>query len=450
MPVLKKGITFSMKKQSVGMQSNFLEKKMDEIKDSVLNRVLIVIMFVMLLGITISLLRVSQTGFKINYGVQIILAVIIFLLYVFHRKLSTVAKGAIFLGTMLVLALSGLLSFGLYGFGYAYFIPASAIAFVYFNRQTGWFITLSGLVIILVVAVLFNKGIMNFSPEKDDYMESLPMWLNMIITVCLISTVITMFWNNLFKLLTNTFTHIKNQQNDIVSMNEQLIIARDKAQESDRLKSSFLANISHEIRTPLNIIIGFSDMLAQTNDPQEKNEFSQVVRHNSNVMLKIVNDIVDFSKIETNTLSLNSIRFNIEEVVKEVEKNVLWKKPSAVVWECNVLDRNIVADKDRIHQILFNLTENAMKFTESGKVHLQCLEEEGKLSFHVVDTGIGIANEEQPRIFDRFYKVDKFSPGAGLGLSLSKSIANMMGGDIVVYSKQGEGSVFKFWIPVMN
>jgi signal transduction histidine kinase len=432
------------------MQSNLLEKKMDDIKDSVLNRVLIVIMFVMLLGITISLLRVSQTGFKFNYGVQILLAVVIFLLYLFRRKMKTVVKGAVFLGTMLVLALSGLLSFGLYGFGYAYFIPASAIAFVYFSRRTGWVITLSGLAIILIVAVLFNKGVMNFSPQKADYMESLPMWLNMIITVCLISTVITMFWSNLFKLLTNTFTHINNQQNDIIKMNEQLIVARDKAQESDRLKSSFLANISHEIRTPLNIIIGFSDMLAQTNDPQEKNEFSQVVRHNSNVMLKIVNDIVDFSKIETNTLSLNSSSFNVKEVVMEVEKNVLWKKPPTVVWECDVLDKNIVADKDRIHQILFNLTENAMKFTEAGKVQLKCSEKEGKLLFSVIDSGIGIAHEEQPRIFDRFYKVDKFSPGAGLGLSLSKSIATMMGGDILVDSKQGEGSVFEFWIPVMN
>jgi signal transduction histidine kinase len=425
-----------------------LGKKMDDIKDSVLNRVLIVIMFVMLLGITISLLRVSQTGFKINYGIQILLAIVIFMLYLFRWKLRTITKGAIFLGTMLTLALSGLLSFGLYGFGYAYFIPAAAIAFVYFNRKTGWIITLSGLVVILVVAFFFNRGVLNFSPQKADYMESVPMWLNMIITVCLISTVITMFWSNLFTLLTNTFTHINNQQSDIIKMNEQLIVARDKALESDRLKSSFLANISHEIRTPLNIIIGFSEMLAQTNDPQEKNEFSQVVKHNSNVMLKIVNDIVDFSKIETNTLTLNNTSFNVKEVINEVEKNVLWKKPVSVDWQCEKVDKNIVADRDRFYQILFNLTENAFQFTESGKVSLHCAEIDGSLSFWVSDTGTGIPEEEQTRIFDRFHKVDKFSPGAGLGLSLSKSIANMMGGDIRVESKPGEGSVFEFRIPV--
>jgi signal transduction histidine kinase len=432
------------------MSSNSLTKKMDEIKDSVLNRVLIVIMLVMILGITISLLRISQTGFKLNYGVQIVLAVVIICIYVFRKKLNTFVKGAVFLGTILALALSGLLSFGLYGFGYTYFIPASAIAFVFFNRKTAWTITLSSLGVILVVAILFNQGILHFSPDKTNYMESLPMWLNMIITVSLIATLITMFWSNLFSLLTNTFTHINNQQSDMMNMNEQLIVARDKAQESDRLKSAFLANISHEIRTPLNIIIGFSDMLSHTNDPEEKNEFNQVIRNNSNVMLKIVNDIVDFSKIETNTLSLNKTAFNINEVIKEIEKDVLWKKPESVNWHCESIDKKIVTDKNRFQQILFNLTENAIKFTESGNVHLECKESEGKLAIKVADTGIGIAEEDQPKIFERFFKVDKFSQGAGLGLSLSKSIANMMGGDIIVKSKPGEGSVFEFTIPLMN
>jgi signal transduction histidine kinase len=432
------------------MHSNSLNKKMDEIKDSVLNRILIVIMLVMVIGITISLLRVSQTGFLINYGVQIFLAVVIILLYSFRRKISTHLKGAIFLGTIITLALSGLLSFGLYGFGYTYFIPASAIAFVFFNRKTGWIITFSGLGIILLVAIFFNQGILHFTPQKSNYMESLPMWLNMIITVSLIATLITMFWNNLFGLLTNTFTHINNQQEDMLKMNEQLVIARDRAEESDKLKSAFLANISHEIRTPLNIIIGFSDMLYNTDNPDEKCEFNQVIRHNGNVMLKIVNDIVDFSKIETNTLALNNSSFNICDVLKEVEKNVLWEKAEEVEWECDSIDKNIIADKARFHQILFNLTENAIKFTPSGKVKLQCSEQEGKLAFRISDTGIGISEKEQAHIFDRFYKVDRFTPGAGLGLSLSKSIANMMGGDIVFESKPGEGSVFEFWLPHYN
>lgn len=432
------------------MQNGYLAKKMDEIKDMVLNRILIVVMLIMTVGITVSLLRVSQTGFKINYGVQLLLAMIIVCLYIFRRKLNTITKGAIFLGTLYVMALSGLLSFGLYGFGYTYFIPASAIAFVYFNKKTGWYIAISSLLVILIIAFLFNRGVLSYSPRQTGYMQSVPIWMNMIITVCLIATVITMFWNNLFSLLNNTFTHINNQQVDMVKMNEQLIIARDKAQESDRMKSSFLANISHEIRTPLNIIIGFSDMLSQTEDAEERNELNQVIRQNSEVMLKMVNDIVDFSKIETNSLSLYNTQFGVDEVINGVNKNLQWKKNETVRLVVEPVQKVVFADKDRFSQVISNLLENALKFTEKGEVKLACVDEEDHLVVRISDTGIGITEEEQVKIFDRFYKVDKFTPGAGLGLSLSKSIANLMGGDIKVQSKPGEGALFEFYIPCKN
>jgi signal transduction histidine kinase len=432
------------------MDNDFLEKKMDEIKDMVLNRILIVIMFVMVIGITISLLRISQTGFKINYAVQFFLALVIVFLYLFRKKINTITKGIIFLGTLYSMALSGLLSFGLYGFGYAYFIPSSAIAFVYFNKKTGWAITLSSLGVILLIGILFNRGVIEFVPQQSNYMQSLPMWLNMIITVFLIGTVIAMFWNNLFSLLTSTFTHINNQQADMLKMNEQLIVARDKAQESDKLKSSFLANISHEIRTPLNIIIGFSDMLSQTNDAAERDELNQVIRQNSNVMLKIVNDIVDFSKIETNSLALNLTQFNVKDVIESVENDLKYAKPELVDLQIEKIEKVIYADKDRFYQIIYNLLDNALKFTGNGKVQLQCIDDDGKLVLKVIDTGVGIPAEEQTRIFDRFYKVDKFTPGPGLGLSLSKSIANLMGGDIHVISQPGTGSTFEFYLTCMN
>lgn len=432
------------------MHSDSISKKMDEIKDSVLNRVLIIIMLVMALGITISIMRISQTGFLLSYGVQFFLALVIFALYIFRKKINTNVKGAIFLATISLMALSGLLSFGLYGFGYIYFIPAVAVAFVYFNRKTAWIITFSELAVILIIAVFFNRGILHFTPEKPDYMESLTLWMNMIVTVSLVATLITMFWSNLYSLLVNTFTHIHNQQLDMLNMNEQLVVARDQAQESDRLKSAFLANISHEIRTPLNIIIGFSDMLSNTESQEEKDEFNQVIKQNGNIMLKIVNDIVDFSKIESNTMSLTNSSFNINDAFKEIERDVLWKKRESVKWNCDSVDKNIVADKNRFQQILLNLTENALKFTESGNIYLKCREQGGELAIIVADTGIGIAEEEHDKIFERFYKVNKFTQGAGLGLSISKSIANMMGGDIRVSSKPGEGSVFEFCLPIMN
>jgi signal transduction histidine kinase len=293
------------------MKVQIIKTKLDQTKDMVLNRVLIVVMFVMTLGIVISLLRIPQTGFLFNYGVQLFLAAVIVFLFVARNKLVTKTKGIIFLGTLYVIALSGLLSFGLYGFGYIYFVPASAIAFLYFSKKTGWYITLSSLIVILIIGALFNRGVLSFIPDKEGYMQSTAMWLNMIITLSLISVVMTMFWSNMYNMLINTFTHIHYQQEDMKRINEQLTIARDNALQSDKLKSSFLQNISHEIRTPLNIIIGFSDMIGQTNNPDEQREFNEVIRENSNKMLKIVNDIVDFSKIETNTLSLNKTTFDV-------------------------------------------------------------------------------------------------------------------------------------------
>lgn len=432
------------------MQAVSIKNKLNETKDMVLSRVLIVVLFVMMVGVVISLMRISQTGFRINYGVQIFLALVIILLFAFQRKLKTKIKGIIFLGTLYSMALSGLLSFGLYGFGYVYFIPASAIAFLYFNKKTGWYITLSSLTVIFIIGVLFNRNILNFTPESPDYMQSTAMWLNMVITVSLIAIVMTMFWSNMYSMLVNTFTHIHNQQDDMEKINKELIIARDSAMQSDKMKSSFLQNISHEIRTPLNIIIGFSDMVAQTNEPEEQLEFNKVIRENSNKMLKIVNDIVDFSKIETNSLTLNNTHFNIKNVLSEVEKSIATEGNKPIKVEINGIDLDVDTDKDRFYQIIYNLLENAVRFTDSGKIELSCLKNGQNLHIKVSDTGVGIHESELEKIFIRFYKVDAFSGGAGLGLSLSKSIAQFMGGDIIASSQLGKGSIFELILPCLN
>ena len=432
------------------MESDFLKQKMDQTKDMVLNRILIVLLFFMAFGISISMLRIPDTGFRFIYGVQLFTALTIVFLYFFGNKLSTQKKGTIFMFALYSMGIGALCSFGLYGFGFIYFIPASALAFVYYSRKTGWTITISSFFLLAIIAVLFRFKVLNFFPENIHYMETVSMWMNMIMTVLLISIVITMFWNNLYSLLTNTFTHIHNQQKDMTKMNDDLILARDKAQQSDRLKSSFLQNISHEIRTPLNIIIGFSDMVSQTDDPQEHKEFNAVIRDNCNTMLKIVNDIVDFSKIETNTLNISKAKFNVLDVLSSVEKEILRKHNKDIEFRIDKIDTIVETDKDRFFQIIFNLVDNAFKFTNEGTIELKSIENEKELLFVVSDTGIGIHESELEKIFDRFYKIDAFKGGAGLGLSLSKSIANCIGGDVCVESVLGKGSTFTFKLSKQN
>jgi signal transduction histidine kinase len=242
------------------------------------------------------------------------LAVVVIGLYLLRNKISSTIKGGIFMGALFILALSGLASWGLYGFGYVYFIPATAVAFFYFNRKTAWSIAIAALASIIFIGFLFSQNILSFVPDSIDYMQSFAMWLNMIITLSLVTVAITLFWSNLHGSLLFTFMHINDQQAQLQKMNDELVLAKEQAEQSDKLKSSFLANMSHEIRTPLNIIIGFSDMMAETDDPSERQEMQNTVKENCEVLLKLVNDIVDYSKIETESISLYNTHFNIDKV----------------------------------------------------------------------------------------------------------------------------------------
>jgi len=211
------------------METLEMRKKLDQIKDKVLNKVLIIVLFVQLIGLTISILRIPQTGFKAIYGIHMFLAVLVVSLFLLRNKLSTSVKGSIFMGALYLLAVSGLSSWGLYGFGYVYYIPATAIAFLYFNRRTGWFFTVAGLASILLIGLLFSQGVLAFSPGAENYMQTFPMWLNMVITISLVTVAITLFWNNLHESLLNTFIQINQQQKQLQKMNDELVLAKEQA-----------------------------------------------------------------------------------------------------------------------------------------------------------------------------------------------------------------------------
>ncbi len=430
------------------MDYSEIKEQLNNIKNNVLNKVLLIVQFVLLLGLTISFLRISQTGFKPLFAVHIFLFVIIFTLYIFRNKMNVNLKGGIFMGTMYLMAFSGLLSWGLYGFGYIYIIPATAVAFLYFNKKVGWILTSFSFLLVIIIALLFKFNVFQFSPESSDYMQSFPMWLNMIITLALVSVVITFFWNNLFGMLMKTYMTINEQQDNMLNINDELYSSKIKAEESDRLKSSFLQGISHEIRTPLNIIIGFTDMITQTEDEEERKELNEVIKTHSNQMLKIVNDIVDISKIESNSVIYYNKTFNLSDLLKEIELEFIKRIPSNVKFIMHKIDFQITTDKERLYQVIYNLIDNAVKFTKEGKIELYCQAENNEITITVEDTGIGIELDKFEKIFDRFYKIDSFAPGAGLGLCLCKAMAQIMNGEIKVTSEFGKGSKFVFKFPI--
>ena len=231
----------------------------------------------------------------------------------------------------------------------------------------------------------------------------------------------------------------------------ELIQAKEKAEESDRLKSAFLANMSHEIRTPLNAIVGFSSLLAETDEAELRHVYMSLVQENNELLLNLISDILDISKIEAGMIDLVMGRVDVPQLCREVIATFSHKKRDSAVelrFDENSPQIVIDADKNRIVQVLSNFLTNALKFTTKGSITLSyTLEDENQVRFCVTDTGKGIPDEQKHEIFNRFVKLDSFVQGAGLGLSICQSLVNRMGGKIGVESREGEGSCFWFTHP---
>ena len=231
----------------------------------------------------------------------------------------------------------------------------------------------------------------------------------------------------------------------------ELIQAKEKAEESDRLKSAFLANMSHEIRTPLNAIVGFSSLLAETDEAELRHVYMSLVQENNELLLNLISDILDISKIEAGMIDLVMGRVDVPQLCREVIATFSHKKRDSAVelrFDENSPQIVIDADKNRIMQVLSNFLTNALKFTTKGSITLSySLEDESQVRFCVTDTGKGIPDEQKHEIFNRFVKLDSFVQGAGLGLSICQSLVNRMGGKIGVESREGEGSCFWFTHP---
>ena len=231
-----------------------------------------------------------------------------------------------------------------------------------------------------------------------------------------------------------------------------LIAAKEAAKESDRLKSAFLANMSHEIRTPLNAIVGFSNLLATTEDEEKKQKFINIIENNNQLLLQLIGDILDLAKVEANTLEFIYKPTNLNELVRGIEETMRTKVQQGVVlnYTLGMADCCIETEPNRLSQVLINLLTNACKFTSKGSITFGYEVQDNEICFFVRDTGCGISKEGQARIFQRFTKLNSFAQGTGLGLSISKSIIEKMKGRIGVESKgEGKGSTFWFTVPYL-
>lgn len=226
---------------------------------------------------------------------------------------------------------------------------------------------------------------------------------------------------------------------------------KEKAEAADRLKSAFLANMSHEIRTPLNAIVGFSSLMPITEDAEERREFQQIIETNNELLLQLISDILDLSKIEAGTMEFNFAKVNIHGICHDTVQSLTPNAREGVVlkFNDNLPDYELISDRNRLNQVIVNFINNAIKFTSKGSIELGYEKtDEDHLRVFVKDTGIGIAPEKVGSVFERFVKLDSFTQGTGLGLSICQSIIKQMGGTIGVDSKQGKGSCFWFILPI--
>ena len=242
---------------------------------------------------------------------------------------------------------------------------------------------------------------------------------------------------------------------DITQLKEtekQLTLAKEKAENADLSKSAFLANMSHEIRTPLNAITGFAEVLASANTEEEKAQYQEIIKMNADLLLQLVNDILDMSKIEAGTLEFVYTKVDINLLLSDLRQLFQMRVNDAgkniqIIAEPSLPSCSIETDRNRVAQVLSNFTTNAIKFTQEGTISIGYEARDTELYFYVTDTGAGIPADKLPEVFGRFVKLSKDKKGTGLGLSISKTIVNKLEGQIGADSVEGKGSTFWFTIP---
>jgi PAS domain S-box-containing protein len=248
---------------------------------------------------------------------------------------------------------------------------------------------------------------------------------------------------------------IEEQNAKIRNTNDELRVALKKAEEADHLKTAFLQNMSHEIRTPLNVIVGFSNLLNDFNiTSEERAEYTAIISKSGNRLIELVNNILEISKIETGQVKVVKKYFMLNELMDEICKSFtkeIAEKRLEFICNKSEVELEILADSGKLRQILINLIKNAIKFTEEGKIEYGYILKDDFIEFFVADTGIGIPEDFQEKLFERFTQIDnsmsKDYEGAGLGLSICRGLTGILGGKIWFKSKENEGSTFRFTIP---
>jgi signal transduction histidine kinase len=408
------------------------------------------------------LIKILGEGFLpssfINFGLALFC---VFLLYILNRG-NVVLSGTLFL----LIAWASMTAMAWYADGVqdmsiAAYILIIFLATLFSGIRFAFVITLMSIISVWVFSVLQNHGIIIYKGDRPlNYSRDYTIIFAMVLTAIILLS--RSFRHSLERVNWELKERIKAEERlfrneqSLIEKNEELMIAKEKAEESDRLKTAFIQNISHEIRTPMNGIVGFVDLLQQPGiDYDKKAEYVSIINSCTNQLASLVNDFIDISKIESGNIVVNDTDFNISDLAIELNNSFV-KAATDKGLNFTVLnevgDIYFKSDRDKIMQVLNNLVSNSIKFTHKGNILVKISKADSKIQFSVTDSGIGISESDKKIIFDRFRQVEtglnRSYGGSGLGLAISKGIVEFMGGKIWFDSNPGEGSVFAFNVPV--
>ncbi len=420
-----------------------IKKDFVAINDKILNITIFATALFVIPTVIVSLSRISVTGMKANFIFQIIAIFVVWALFLFRRRIPFKTRFILFILIPITTTILGIHNLGILGFwGYIVMIYSFLLC-IFFGKKQGILTIAISIVYILIIGYLYKINWISYDFNIVEYTLDYRTWMASAISLGFYSIIIT-------------YSTGKYREYFLSTINE-LSIARDKAEESNNLKTEFLHNMSHEIRTPLNGIMGFSKMLTNPNCSDEKKaHYANIINNSGLQLIRIIDDILEISKLETNQatpfnsqICINKLLLqlfgNFEDIAREKDIPIYISKG------LNDNESTVYTDKIKLYTILRNLTENAFKFTNKGFIEIGYHLKQTELEFFVKDTGVGIRPEKQSKIFERFLKVgielSNNYGGLGLGLSIAKENAELLGGKISLMSEKGKGSTFYLTIP---
>ena len=383
---------------------------------------------------------------------SIAFAVIIFIFLT--RRISLEIKKAIYLTTLYILSVVLLVYLGMKGPSVTILQCTSILVTLIYHKRAGMISVLLNAVILL-----FFMAVSPFSFSNQDFFRdySFPVWIGIGLNLIAFNALAVYSAATLVEHLNNSIVNERALQNKLRNEGRELMEAKIKAEESDRLKSAFLTNMSHEIRTPMNAIMGFSTLLPAATDEEKKN-YSEIILKSSGHLLRLLDDVILLSRLQSEKLPVNISEFKpaamLNEVYQMFDHPLLSKGIEIRIDSPGELSQVIIwSDEDKLRQVLSNLVANAVKYTFEGHIDIGFRVNQEFIEFFVKDTGIGIPRHEQEKIFNSFYRgrqvVTDAIRGNGLGLNIAKELVELMGGTISVQSKVHKGSRFSFSVPVL-